>query len=66
MLDSPEEVNSLLSHKLALKYTGRALDAMLAISTASKKRSLAEFNNVCFLIKKFLKCFLKSTYKFKY
>lgn len=48
MLDTPEEVSILLSHKLALKYTGRALDAMLAISTASKKRSLAEFNTVYF------------------
>ena len=46
MLDSPDEVTSLLSHKLAIKYTGRELEAMRAIATAAKKRSLADFNNV--------------------
>lgn len=46
MLDSPEEVTALLSHKLAIKYTGSDLDAMRAIAEAAKKRSLADFNTV--------------------
>ncbi|KAK0420296.1 hypothetical protein QR680_014604 [Steinernema hermaphroditum] len=44
MLDIPEEVQSLLSQKLALKYNGPELEAMTAIASAAKKRSLAEFN----------------------
>lgn len=51
MLDTPDEVNSLLSHKLAIKYTGRELDAMRAIATAAKIRSLADFNKVNIFIK---------------
>ncbi|CAI4229027.1 unnamed protein product [Auanema sp. JU1783] len=44
MLDVPDEVPTLLAGKLALKYSGTDLDAMRAIATASKKRSLADFN----------------------
>jgi hypothetical protein len=46
----PDEVPSIISGKLALKYHGTDLDAMQAIATAAKKRSLADFNLVCFLI----------------
>lgn len=46
MLDAPDEVSSLLSGKLALKYSGTDLDAMRAIAEAAKKRSLSDFNAV--------------------
>ncbi len=46
MLDAPEEVASILSHKLAVKYAGSDIDALKAIAEASKKRSLADFNQV--------------------
>ena len=44
MLDLPEEVATITSGKLALKYSGSDLKAMQAIATAAKKRSLADFN----------------------
>ncbi|VDO31288.1 hypothetical protein V3C99_000604 [Haemonchus contortus] len=44
MLDVPDDVNTLLTGKLALKYSGTDLDAMRAIAAAAKKRSLADFN----------------------
>jgi len=44
MLDFPEEINSILSGKIASKYTGPDLDAMRAIADSAKKRSLADFN----------------------
>ncbi|KAK6060260.1 PCI domain protein [Cooperia oncophora] len=44
MLDVPDDVNTLLTGKLALKYSGSDLDAMRAIAAAAKKRSLADFN----------------------
>ncbi|CAF5171021.1 unnamed protein product, partial [Rotaria magnacalcarata] len=43
VLPSPDDVNALMSVKLALKYGGRDVDAMKAIAQASKKRSLADF-----------------------
>ena len=43
MLDSPDEVNALLAGKLALKYSGSDLEAMRAVASAAKKRSLADF-----------------------
>ncbi len=36
----------MVSGKLALKYSGSQIDAMKAISQASKKRSLADFQQV--------------------
>lgn len=44
MLDLPDEVTTLLSGKLALKYNGSDLEAMKSIAAAAKKRSLADFN----------------------
>jgi len=43
MLNCPEEVQSIVSGKLALKYTGNDVDAMKMIAQASHKRSLADF-----------------------
>ena len=44
MLGNYDEVKSLLMHKTAMKYTSTELDAMVAISEAAKKRSMADFN----------------------
>ena len=50
-----------MSVKLALKYSGRDASAMKAIAQASKKRSLADFQQVLILIlinhSNFLVCF---------
>lgn len=43
MLNVPEEVLNIVSGKLALKYSGSEIEAMKAISLASKQRSLADF-----------------------
>ncbi len=43
---SPDDVNALMSVKLALKYGGRDVDALKAVAQASKKRSLADFQQV--------------------
>ncbi|TRY54006.1 hypothetical protein DNTS_015562 [Danionella cerebrum] len=43
MLSLPEEVQSLISGKLALRYAGRQTDALRCIAQASKNRSLADF-----------------------
>ncbi len=42
----PDDVNALMSVKLALKYGGRDVEAMKAVAQASKKRSLADFQQV--------------------
>ena len=39
-----------MSVKLALKYSGRDVSAIKAIAQASKKRSLADFQQVLILI----------------
>ena len=46
MLNTPEEVLHIVSGKLALKYSGSEIEAMKAISHASKARSLADFQKV--------------------
>lgn len=43
MLRSPDDVSSIMSGKLAVKYAGRDLDAMKAVAEASHRRSLADF-----------------------
>ena len=57
----PDDVNALMSVKLALKYSGRDVSAMKAIAQASKKRSLADFQQVLIFIlinhSNFLVCF---------
>ena len=44
MLQCPDEVTSIMSGKLALKYRGPDVEAMKAIAKASQDRSLADFN----------------------
>ena len=39
-----------MSFKLALKYSGRDVSAIKAIAQASKKRSLADFQQILILI----------------
>ncbi|XP_062517483.1 26S proteasome non-ATPase regulatory subunit 11A-like [Corticium candelabrum] len=43
MLNSPEDVQSIVSGKLALKYAGKQTDGMKSVATASHNRSIAEF-----------------------
>ena len=43
---SSDEVQSIVSGKLALKYSGPSVDAMKSIAQASHKRSLADFQAV--------------------
>ncbi|CAF3872293.1 unnamed protein product [Rotaria magnacalcarata] len=43
MMNAPDDVNTLMSVKLALKYSGQDVEAMKAVAQASKKRSLADF-----------------------
>uniref|UniRef100_A0A8C9U1Y1 Proteasome 26S subunit, non-ATPase 11b n=1 Tax=Scleropages formosus TaxID=113540 RepID=A0A8C9U1Y1_SCLFO len=43
MLNFPEDVQALISGKLALRYAGRQTDALKCVAHASKNRSLADF-----------------------
>ncbi|CAD7012563.1 unnamed protein product [Ceratitis capitata] len=45
MLGQSEDVNQIVSGKLAITYSGRDIDAMKAVAEASHKRSLADFQN---------------------
>ncbi len=46
----PEDVQSIVSGKLALRYAGTQIDAMKSIATASQNRSLLECQDVRFEI----------------
>jgi 26S proteasome regulatory subunit N6 len=46
MLNTPDEVANIMSGKLALKYSGVAIDSMKAVAESSKKRSLADYQTV--------------------
>lgn len=52
MLNSPEDVQQIVSGKLAIKYAGRDIDAMKAVAQASHKRSLADFQQAVKLFKR--------------
>ncbi|KAJ8920343.1 hypothetical protein NQ315_012005 [Exocentrus adspersus] len=43
MLNTPEDVQQIVSGKLAIKYAGQDIEAMKAVAQASHKRSLADF-----------------------
>uniref|UniRef100_A0A8C9Y198 Proteasome 26S subunit, non-ATPase 11b n=1 Tax=Sander lucioperca TaxID=283035 RepID=A0A8C9Y198_SANLU len=43
VLNSPEEVQGLISGKLGLRYAGRQTDALKCVAQACKNRSLADF-----------------------
>eukprot|EP00111_Clytia_hemisphaerica_P007776 TCONS_00022583-protein len=45
MLNCPDDVQSIISGKLALRYAGQHIEAMKAIATASHNRSLQEFQD---------------------
>lgn len=61
-----DEINNLITSKLALKYGGREIDSIRAIATASQKRSLAEFQKVsnCIQTKRLSLIFFSSKSKF--
>jgi 26S proteasome regulatory subunit N6 len=52
MLNTPEDVQHIISGKLALKYSGRDIDAMKSVAKASHKRSLADFQEALVTFKK--------------
>ena len=45
MLNNPDDVHSIISGKLALRYAGQHIEAMKAIAAASHNRSLLEFQD---------------------
>jgi 26S proteasome regulatory subunit N6 len=45
MLNSPDDVQSIISGKLALRYAGEHIESMKCIATASHNRSLSEFQD---------------------
>nr|CAB3265237.1 26S proteasome non-ATPase regulatory subunit 11 [Phallusia mammillata] len=46
MLGTPDDVQSLLSGKLALKYAGRDIEAMKSVAKASHNRSISELKEI--------------------
>lgn len=52
MLHSPEDVQSIIMGKLALRYSGKEVDAMKAVAQASHRRSLADFQEALTQYKK--------------
>jgi len=54
MLDSADEVTSILSGKLALRYAGPEINAMRSIAKAAANRSLADFQSTLADNKKYL------------
>lgn len=51
MLNNPDDVQHIVSGKLAIKYAGRDIDAMKSVAQASHKRSLADFQQTVKLFK---------------
>jgi len=54
MLDNADEVHSIVSGKLALRYAGPEVEAMKSIAKAAANRSLAEFHTTLIEYKAFL------------
>lgn len=52
MLNTPEDVQQIVSGKLAIKYAGKDIEAMKSIAQASHKRSLADFQQTLKTYKK--------------
>lgn len=46
MINAADDVNNLITGKLALKYAGKDIESMKAIAGASQKRSLADFQKI--------------------
>lgn len=46
MMNSPEDVQALINGKLALRYAGADIDAILAVAKAAANRSLRDFEAV--------------------
>lgn len=46
MLSSPDDVNSLLSGKAGIRHAGPGLEAMRAVASAHRERSLHDFEAV--------------------
>lgn len=52
----PDDVQNILSGKLALRYAGREAEALKAIAQSAIKRSLAQFQQVSFQLLIFYSC----------
>ncbi|KAF8793771.1 26S proteasome non-ATPase regulatory subunit like protein [Argiope bruennichi] len=68
MLNQPDEVSSIILGKLVLKYAGPEVDALKAIAQASRKRSMADFQQALVKFRKelvddpFIKSHLNTLY----